>query len=226
MTRIRHESSVTAISWIPSEAIEGLSRIPFELGVTHYDQPPPDQIDDIDALRKADRFREANELRAFVGRVGPRTRARIHDPARRREAQHRTLDVGATLTTQGESATDVYLVMDGIFAVEIDGQDVAGIGPGAVVGERAAVEGGIRTATLRATTRARVAAIAPHQLNPADLEELASSRRPAAPACGATRPISATERTPRCVREPAEPPTPRWVRIRPARECPQGDSNP
>ena len=72
--------------------------------------------------------------------------------------------------------------MDGTFAVEIDGQDVAGIGPGAVVGERAAVEGGIRTATLRATTRARVAAIAPHQLNPADLEELASSRRPAAPA--------------------------------------------
>ncbi len=57
---------MTAISWIPSEAVEGLSRIPFELGVTHYDQPPPDQIDDIEALRKAGRFREANELRAFV----------------------------------------------------------------------------------------------------------------------------------------------------------------
>ena len=45
MARTRHESSVTAISWIPSEAIEGLSKVPFELGVTHYDQPPPDQID-------------------------------------------------------------------------------------------------------------------------------------------------------------------------------------
>ena len=45
MARTRHESSVTAISWIPSEAISGLSRIPFELGVTHYDQPPPDQLD-------------------------------------------------------------------------------------------------------------------------------------------------------------------------------------
>ena len=66
MARARHESSVTAISWIPSEAIEGLSKVPFELGVTHYDQPPPEQIDDIEELRKADRFREANELRAFI----------------------------------------------------------------------------------------------------------------------------------------------------------------
>lgn len=66
MGRIRHESSVTAISWIPSEAIEGLSKVPFELGITHYDQPPPAKIDDLEVLRKADRFREANELRAFV----------------------------------------------------------------------------------------------------------------------------------------------------------------
>ena len=69
----------------------------------------------------------------------------------------RTLDAGDTLTTQGEAATDVYVVMDGMFAVEIDGEGVAEIGPGAVVGERAALEGGVRTATLRATTRARVA---------------------------------------------------------------------
>ncbi|HEV7810403.1 MAG TPA: hypothetical protein VGO64_07375, partial [Candidatus Limnocylindrales bacterium] len=62
----RFESGVTAISWIPSEAVEGLSKVPFELGVTHYDEPPPDRIDDIEALRQSDRFREANELRAFV----------------------------------------------------------------------------------------------------------------------------------------------------------------
>ena len=40
MTRTRFESSITSISWIPSEAIEGLSKVPFELGVTHYDQVP------------------------------------------------------------------------------------------------------------------------------------------------------------------------------------------
>jgi Cyclic nucleotide-binding domain len=328
VARTRHESSVTALSWIPSEAIEGVSKIPFELGITHYDQPPPDRIDDLEALRKADRFREANELRAFIdvedgrivdhgylggGKIGSTTVrlgpaairfAAVHlpdiqqpaevgptsvrfvqtvggrmgiptpRPVKRRPfvqfwpsiawstlelrinadgtarrslagaspfprhwlyddagdlieksgvidfkswADHcfgdgtpwgsydspaltmsvesalerelastilrggakpkiRVLDAGSTLTTQGEAATDVYLVMDGIFAVEIDGEGVAEIGPGAVVGERAALEGGLRTATLRATTRARVAAIAPDQLRAEELERLASTR--------------------------------------------------
>jgi len=58
----RFESSVISISWIPSEAIEGLSKVPFELGVTHYDQIPPDRIEDLEELRRTDRFREANEL--------------------------------------------------------------------------------------------------------------------------------------------------------------------
>ena len=71
MLRTRHESSVTAVSWIPSEAIEGLSRIPFELGVTHYDQPPPDRLEDLEELRKTDRFREANELRLDPAKVNP-----------------------------------------------------------------------------------------------------------------------------------------------------------
>ena len=62
----RIEGSVTAISWIPSEAIEGLPK-PFELGVGHYDEPPPDRLEPGDLgrrLRDADRFREANELSA------------------------------------------------------------------------------------------------------------------------------------------------------------------
>ena len=63
---MRITSSVTAISWIPSEAIEGLAKIPFDLGLTHYDEPPPERIDDLEELRRADRFREANELRAFI----------------------------------------------------------------------------------------------------------------------------------------------------------------
>ena len=41
---MRIESSVTAISWIPSEAIEGMPKIPFEMGIGHYDEPPPDRI--------------------------------------------------------------------------------------------------------------------------------------------------------------------------------------
>ena len=63
---MRIESSVTAISWIPSEAVEGLPKIPFTMGVAHYDDPPPDVIEDLDAMREADAFREANELRAYI----------------------------------------------------------------------------------------------------------------------------------------------------------------
>ena len=66
MASQRFESSVTAISWIPSEAITGPSKVPFGMGITHYDDPPPDQIEDLEALRASDRFREANELRAFI----------------------------------------------------------------------------------------------------------------------------------------------------------------
>jgi Cyclic nucleotide-binding domain len=323
---VRHESSVTAISWIPSEAIEGLSKVPFEMGITHYDEPPPNHLDDLEALRLADRFREANELRAFVdvedgrivnsgylggGRIGS-TRVRIGPAAIRFPALHlpdiqrepevgpssvrfvqtvggrmgvptprpvarrpfvqfwpsiawstlelvieadgsahggligaspfprhwiydangnliqksgvidfkawfsqafgeqtpwgdhdsaalvsavesalertlattimrgeekpeiRNLREGDVLATQGEQATDIYLVLDGMFTVEVDGKAVAELGPGAIVGERAALEGGARTATLRATTKARVARIAPSQLWATDRGYLAA----------------------------------------------------
>jgi hypothetical protein len=327
MPSTRYESSVTAISWIPSEAIEGLSKVPFELGITHYDDPPPDRIEDLEALRRTDRFREANELRAFIevedgrivnsghlgqghigattvrvgpaairfpavqlpdirpepeigpssvrfvqtvgGRMGlptprpvrrkpfmqfwpsiawttlgltinadgssrhellgaspfPRhwiydTDARLveksglvdfkkwfndsfgqHTPwgasdspavvasvesALERELSTtimrggakpkiRTMSTGETLATQGEPGTEIYLILDGMFVVEVDGAEVAEIGPGAVVGERAALEGGTRTATLRATTRARVAEAAPDQLNLEALGTLAAT---------------------------------------------------
>lgn len=325
MASNRYESSVTAVSWIPSEAIEGLSKIPFELGITHYDQPPPDRLEDLEALRQTDRFREANELRAYVevedgrivgqghlgqGHIGA-TRVRVgpaaisfpgvhlpdiqHEPEigptsvrfvqtvggrmglptprpvpRKPFAQFwpsiawttleltigvdgsashrligassfprhwiydhdgvlveksgvidftkwfndsfgehtpwgaydspaivsavesalerrlstaimshgskpaiRTLQGGEALTTQGEAATDLFLLLDGMFIVEVDGREVAEIGPGALVGERAALAGGTRTATLRATSRARVAQASPALLDLLELNALA-----------------------------------------------------
>lgn len=329
MTRRRFASSVTAISWIPSEAIEGISKIPFELGVTHYDEPPPDRLVDLDELRTTDRFREANELRAYIDveddrivghgylgkghigattvRVGP---AAIRFPAvqlpdiqkepevsatsvrfvqtiggrmglptprpvpRKPYGQFwpsiawttlaltinidgsssyelvgaspfprhwvydregklvqksgvvdfktwfndsfgdhtpwgaydseaivtnvesalerqlsglimhggkkppvRTLEPGTELCTQGEIGTQVYLILDGMFEVEVDGSKVAEIGPGAVVGERAALTNGARTATLRAITRARVAEASPDLLAPLALDGLAAMHR-------------------------------------------------
>src|SRR4029077_14940745 len=66
---MRIEGSVTAISWIPSEAIEGMPKLPFELGVGHYDEPPPEHIDgpsDLEQLRDADRLRDAKLLHAWI----------------------------------------------------------------------------------------------------------------------------------------------------------------
>jgi len=327
--RQRFESSVTAISWIPSEAISGPSKIPFELGVTHYDTPPPDHIDDLEQLRVSDRFREANELRAFIevedgrivdhghlgkghigattvrvgpaairfpavhlpdiqpepevgpdavrftqtvgGRMGlptprpvkhrpfvqfwpsiawttlaltlhadgtathelvgasPFPRHWIYDDAgdlaeksgtidfgkwfndsfgdrtpwgeqdspaivaavesalerslsssiMRGDAQPaiRSLDEGETLVEQGDPGTDVFLILDGIFVVEVDGEPVVEIGPGAVVGERAALEGGgRRTASLIARTRARVASVPADALDANALGALSATR--------------------------------------------------
>ncbi len=69
----------------------------------------------------------------------------------------RRLGVGESLTTQGEEGDELFLLLDGVLSVDVDGEVVAEIGPGAVLGERALLEGGRRTSTLRAVTRCAVA---------------------------------------------------------------------
>jgi hypothetical protein len=64
MTRV--ESSVTALSWIPRDAMEGMGKLAADLGVSHWDLPPPDQLDNLDDLIAADAIRLANELRAWI----------------------------------------------------------------------------------------------------------------------------------------------------------------
>jgi hypothetical protein len=63
---MRHRSSITSLSWIPSEAVEGSTKLAFDAGLAHYDEPPPEVLDDLEALRVADRFRFANRLAAWV----------------------------------------------------------------------------------------------------------------------------------------------------------------
>src|ERR1700674_2201251 len=63
---VRHHHSVTSLSWIPSEAVSGGTRLAFDAGFTHYDEPPPAEIGDLSSLREADRFRFANVLGAWV----------------------------------------------------------------------------------------------------------------------------------------------------------------
>lgn len=69
METTRIESAVTSISWIPRQAIEGLTRLPFDMGATRYDLPPPDILSGpgaLDSLKANDGFRFANELRGWI----------------------------------------------------------------------------------------------------------------------------------------------------------------
>src|SRR5687768_15139524 len=63
---IRIEATGTTLSWIPSEAVTGLTKAAFETGFTHYDPPPPDAITDLRQLRDDDRFRYANVLAGWA----------------------------------------------------------------------------------------------------------------------------------------------------------------
>ena len=329
--RIEHE--IVSLSWIPSEAIGGAMKLPFEHGFTHYDEPPPDHLDDLEALRRADRFRFANQLRAwievdaggsiidagysggavmgsttvlagkrmartfegyvlpvlqadpevapdrvrFVQTVGGRTGVpaprrvnhppfvqwkaplvwstlalTIHaDPTRGPELEvvsttpfprhwiygpdgalvmksgltdfkdwyrhafgrHspwgdegspalvtaaesalerrlsttimrsgqtpevRKVKKGAVLMEEGSPGDEVYLLLDGIVRVDVGGEPIAEMGPGAVFGERAVLEGGLRTSTLVATTPCRVAVARADQLDTGALAELAVDHR-------------------------------------------------
>ena len=328
---MRIESSVTAVSWIPSEAITAKTfKVPMEIGVSHYDEPLPDHIDDLVALRDADRFRIANVLKAWIdvsdsgeilasgysggGLIGSTTLRlakksitftataypdlqqepvvtptsvtfvqtaggctgapmprRVNGPpfvqwqaptawstltltinndgtskgeltgaspfprhwiyddnmdlvaktgiidfndwfrhsfdnhspwgdedspafvttietALERELSKKLMKEGAkpkkrklkegdTLTTQGEDGKEMFLLLDGMLAVSVDGEKVAEVGPGALLGERALLEGGQRTSTLTAITKAKVAVVDASDVEPHVLAELAEGHK-------------------------------------------------
>ena len=98
----------------------------------------------------------------------------MHGAARPRISQ---LEPGAELVRQGDFGQDIYLVLDGVIRVERDGNQLADYGPGAMLGERAVLEGGSRTSTLAAVTRCRVASIPAVQLSRSDLAELSTAHR-------------------------------------------------
>lgn len=324
------ESSVTSLSWIPSEAISGFGKLTFTVGVSHYDDPPPARIDDLEELRRADRFRFANHLAAWaefdaggavtdygysggavmgattvrLGSLGgtfagvsmpdlladpvvgdgwvrftqtgggrtalpiPRSIARppfvrlqapltwstlsltLHADGRVEHAMEgaspfprhwvydaagdlvlksgltdwsewvsqpswrhtpwgdedspalvvavetalerelsaqimragrrpdvATWPTGTALVEQGTPGDALFLLLDGVLAVEVDGERIAEVGPGAVVGERAVLEGGTRTASLIAVTPVRVARAAADAVDRAALADLAYGHR-------------------------------------------------
>jgi CRP-like cAMP-binding protein len=85
---------------------------------------------------------------------------------------------GETLVEQGQSGHDLFVLLDGVFDVEIDGKVVAQVGSGAILGERAVLGDGRRTATLRAVRSSRVAVIGSDEISRPDLIQISLSRTP------------------------------------------------
>jgi hypothetical protein len=91
--------------------------------------------------------------------------------------QIRKLAAGDLLVEQGQRGDELFLLLDGVLSVDVDGKSIAEVGPGAILGERAALEGGTRTATLRALTPVRVAVAKADQVSTEALVEVAGGHR-------------------------------------------------
>ena len=89
----------------------------------------------------------------------------------------RKLKEGQVLVEQGQLGNEMYLLLDGVLSVDVDGELLGELGPGAILGERALLEEGRRTATLRAVAKARVAVASADQIDRDALIELSGGHR-------------------------------------------------
>ena len=100
---MRIQSEVTSITWIPSEAIKGMTKMPFQVGVAHYDDPPPDVLDDLEALAS----RRSVPLRQPADCLDRRRGRTHHRPRPGRPRCHR-LDDDATWLADATFAAVPY----------------------------------------------------------------------------------------------------------------------
>jgi CRP-like cAMP-binding protein len=90
------------------------------------------------------------------------------------------------------------LILDGVVPLDREGERLAEYGPGALLGERAHLEGDLRTSSLVAVTDCRVAAVHEDQLDRSALEELSEGhRREDAPGVGTKGQPERARRLPR-----------------------------
>jgi hypothetical protein len=98
----------------------------------------------------------------------------------------RSCTAGEVVMAQGSVGDTLFLVLDGVVRVDVDGTAVAELGPGTVLGERAILAGGVRTATATAVTEVRLAEVPATSIDRAALERLTEiHRREEAPGAGA-----------------------------------------
>jgi CRP-like cAMP-binding protein len=64
----------------------------------------------------------------------------------------RLVDDGEVLAREGEEASEFFVIVDGDASASIEGDELARIGPGSFFGELALLDGGPRTATVKAGT--------------------------------------------------------------------------
>jgi len=84
---------------------------------------------------------------------------------------------GDVITEQGAAEDDIYLVLDGVVRIEVDGERLAEYGPGSMHGERAVLEGGNRTSTIRAVTACKLAVASADRIDRDALAQLSSGHR-------------------------------------------------
>ncbi len=95
----------------------------------------------------------------------------------RGKPRFRRLKAGEMLVEQGRAGVELFLLLDGVLTVAVGDRPLTEVGPGAILGERALLEGGRRTATLTAATPCRVAVVSLDQVIGAPLAELARAHR-------------------------------------------------
>lgn len=71
-----------------------------------------------------------------------------------------TFDEGRVLTRQGRPGKECFVVAEGEARVCVGGEEVAVVGPGAIIGEMSLLDGGPRSATVTAITPMRVLVLA------------------------------------------------------------------
>jgi CRP-like cAMP-binding protein len=88
---------------------------------------------------------------------------------------------GETLVEQGEPGRDLFVLLDGVFDVEIDGEVVAQVGSGAILGEKQALETGVARQPCARFARRGSPVISSDAISRPDLAEISASHAGPAP---------------------------------------------
>jgi hypothetical protein len=118
------------------------------------------------------------ETPAFAAAVESELERRLAASILREGARlvRRRVPRGEALVEQGQPGDELFVLLDGVLDVEIDGEIVAQVGSGVILGEKAVLGDGHRTATLRAVRASRVAVIRADEISRRHLAAISASR--------------------------------------------------